>query len=51
MTHSRFQGSKLGEVVEVWEKMIKDKDLTILLGYTGSLSSTYWPIGDNQLAY
>lgn len=40
-----FQGRKLGEVVKVWEKMIKDKNLTILLGYAGSLSTTgQWKI-------
>jgi len=45
MEDTGFQGRKLGEVVEVWEKMIKDKDLTILLGYAGSLSTTgQWKI-------
>ena len=40
MTDTGFQGRKLGEVVEVWEKMLKDKNLTILFGYAGSLSTT-----------
>lgn len=40
MTSTGFQGRKLGEVVDVWEKMIKDKTLTIVLGYAGSLSTT-----------
>lgn len=40
MTNTGFQGRKLGEAVEVWEKMLKDKDLTIVLGYAGSLSTT-----------
>ncbi len=40
MAKTGFQGRKLGEVVEVWEKMLKAKDLTIFLGYAGSLSTT-----------
>ncbi len=38
MQNTGFQGRKLAEVVEVWEKMVKDKNLTILLGYAGALS-------------
>ncbi len=45
MTKTGFQGRKLGEVVDVWEKMIRDKDATIFLGYSGSLSTTgQWKI-------
>lgn len=45
MTNTGFQGRKLGEVVQVWEKMLRDKNLTILLGYAGSLSTTgQWKI-------
>jgi deoxyhypusine synthase len=45
MTNTGFQGRKLGEVVDVWEKMLKDQDLTIILGYAGSLSTTgQWKI-------
>jgi len=45
MEDTGFQGRKLGEAAAVWEKMIKDKDLTILLGYAGSLSTTgQWKI-------
>lgn len=45
MTDTGFQGRKLGEAVQVWEKMIKDKDLTIILGYAGSMSTTgQWKI-------
>jgi deoxyhypusine synthase len=40
MAETGFQGRKLGEVVEVWEKMLKDKNLTIIFGYAGSLSTT-----------
>lgn len=45
MSQTGFQGRKLGEVVDVWEQMIKDKDVTILMGYAGSLSTTgQWKI-------
>jgi len=40
MKDTGFQGRKLGEVVEVWKKMLRDKNVTILLGYAGSLSTT-----------
>ena len=45
MKNTGFQGRRLGEIVEVWEKMIRDENLTILLGYAGSLSTTgQWKI-------
>jgi len=45
MAETGFQGRKLGEVVRVWEKMLRDKKLTILFGYAGSLSTTgQWKI-------
>jgi deoxyhypusine synthase len=45
MQNTGFQGRKLAEVVDVWEKMIKDKNLTIVAGYSGSLSTTgQWKI-------
>ena len=45
MQDTGFQGRKLAEIVDVWEKMIKDKNLTIILGYAGSLSTTgQWKI-------
>lgn len=45
MSQTGFQGRKLGEVVQVWEKMANDKNTTILLGYAGSLSTTgQWKI-------
>lgn len=40
MANTGFQGRKLGEVVNVWGSMIRDKNLCILLGYAGSLSTT-----------
>ena len=40
-----FQGRRLGEAVEVWEEMIREKDLTIFFGYSGSMSTTgMWKI-------
>lgn len=45
MEDTGFQGRKLAEIVSVWEKMLKDKNLTIVLGYAGSLSTTgQWKI-------
>jgi deoxyhypusine synthase len=45
MQQTGFQGRKLAEVVDVFEKMIKDPDVTILMGYAGSLSTTgQWKI-------
>jgi deoxyhypusine synthase len=44
MAKTGFQGRKLGEVVEVWEEMLKD-DLTIFFGFAGSMSTTgQWKI-------
>ena len=39
MAKTAFQGRKLGETVEVWEEMLKEKDLTIIMGLAGSLST------------
>jgi deoxyhypusine synthase len=45
MSRTGFQGRKLAEVVNVLEEMIKDKKVTILMGYTGSLSTAgQWKI-------
>ncbi len=45
MAQTGFQGKSLARVVDVFEQMIKDDDVTILLGYTGSLSTTgQWKI-------
>ncbi|MEM3641797.1 MAG: deoxyhypusine synthase [Candidatus Bathyarchaeia archaeon] len=44
MAKTGFQGRKLGEVVEVWEEMLKD-DVVIFFGYAGSMSTTgQWKI-------
>jgi len=45
MAETGFQGKNLARVVDVFEQMINDDDVTILLGYTGSLSTTgQWKI-------
>lgn len=45
MAKTGFQGRKLGQAVDVWEEMIKDKNVTIIMGYAGSLSTTgQWKI-------
>ena len=45
MSETGFQGKKLGETVNVWEDMIRDKNLTIVMGFAGSLSTTgQWKI-------
>lgn len=45
MGNTGFQGKSLAKVVDVYEDMIRDEDVTILFGYTGSLSTTgQWKI-------
>lgn len=45
MAKTGFQGKKLGEVAEVWEMMLKERKLTIILGFAGSMSTTgQWKI-------
>ncbi|MEM2878653.1 MAG: deoxyhypusine synthase [Candidatus Hadarchaeales archaeon] len=45
MADTGFQGRKLGEAAKVWEEMIGEKDLTIIMGYAGSMSTTgMWKI-------
>ncbi len=45
MQQTGFQGKKLAEVVDVFDKMANDAETTILLGYAGSLSTTgQWKI-------
>ena len=45
MSQTGFQGKKLGEVANIWTEMAKQKDLTVFLGLTGSLSTTgQWKI-------
>lgn len=40
MANTGFQGRKLAEAVSIWKQMIEDPNLTIALGYAGSLSTT-----------
>jgi deoxyhypusine synthase len=45
MSRTAYQGRKLGEAVDVWEKMLKDPDLTIVMGLAGSMSTAgQWTI-------
>lgn len=45
MAQTGFQGKKLGEVAGIWAEMARQKNLTIFLGLTGSLSTTgQWKI-------
>ncbi len=45
MSKTAYQGRKLGEAVDVWENMLKEKDLTIALGFAGSMSTAgQWTI-------
>jgi deoxyhypusine synthase len=45
MSRTAYQGRKLGEAVEVWENMVKEKDLTIVMGFAGSMSTAgQWTI-------
>jgi deoxyhypusine synthase len=39
MGKTAFQGRKLSEAVDLWETIIKEKDLTIVLGLAGSMST------------
>lgn len=45
MGRTAYQGRKLGEAVDIWENMVKEKDLTIVMGYAGSMSTAgQWTI-------
>jgi deoxyhypusine synthase len=39
MGRTAYQGRKLGEAVDVWEAMLKEKDLAIIMGFAGSMST------------
>jgi len=39
MGKTAYQGRKLAEVVDLWEKMVKEDDLVIVLGLAGSMST------------
>ncbi|MEM4244549.1 MAG: deoxyhypusine synthase family protein, partial [Candidatus Bathyarchaeia archaeon] len=45
MSRTAYQGRKLGEAVDIWEKMLQEKDLTIVMGLAGSMSTAgQWTI-------
>lgn len=45
MSKTAYQGRKLGEAFEVWEEMIKDPNVTIVMGLAGSMSTAgQWKI-------
>ena len=45
MAKTAYQGRKLGEAVDVWENMIKEKDIVIAMGFAGSMSTAgQWTI-------
>ena len=45
MGETAYQGRKLGEAVDVWEAMLKEKDLVIIMGLSGSMSTAgQWKI-------
>lgn len=45
MANTGFQGKKLGKAADVWAEMLDQKDLTIFMGLTGSMSTTgMWKI-------
>jgi deoxyhypusine synthase len=39
MAKTAYQGRKLGEAVDVWEAMLKEKDLAVIMGFSGSMST------------
>jgi deoxyhypusine synthase len=45
MSRTAYQGRKLGETVEVWEEMLEQEELTIIMGFSGSMSTAgQWKI-------
>src|SRR3972149_12271376 len=45
MSRTAYQGKQLGQAVEVWEAMLKEKNLTIIMGFSGSMSTAgQWKI-------
>ncbi|MEM1545797.1 MAG: deoxyhypusine synthase [Candidatus Methanomethylicia archaeon] len=45
MSKTGFQGRKLGEAIETWLEMLRSRDLTIIMGLAGSMSTTgQWKI-------
>lgn len=45
MSKTAYQGRQLGEAVDVWEAMLKEPGLTIVMGFAGSMSTAgQWKI-------
>jgi deoxyhypusine synthase len=45
MAQTGFQGKRLGEAARIWSEMVRQKNLTIFMGYSGSMSTTgQWKI-------
>ncbi|MBO3841527.1 MAG: deoxyhypusine synthase [Candidatus Brockarchaeota archaeon] len=45
MAKTGFQGRRLGEVFQAWEEMLRDENVTIFMGFAGSMSTTgQWKI-------
>jgi deoxyhypusine synthase len=45
MSQTGFQGKRLGEAARIWSEMVREKGLTIFMGYAGSMSTTgQWKI-------
>jgi len=45
MAKTAYQGRKLAEAVELWERMVNEEDLVIILGLAGSMSTAgQWTI-------
>lgn len=45
MGNTGFQGKNLGKAVDIWEEMLRNQNVTILMGIAGSLSTTgQWKI-------
>jgi deoxyhypusine synthase len=55
MSNTGFQGRKLAEICHIFHRMLNEKELTILLGYSGSLSVAgqwkiiYWLLENNYI--
>jgi deoxyhypusine synthase len=45
MSQTGFQGKRLGEAARIWADMVRQKGVTIFMGYAGSMSTTgQWKI-------
>ena len=45
MSETGFQGKRLGEAARIWAEMTQQRDLTIFMGFSGSMSTTgQWKI-------